>query len=149
MDEPISLVASTAVSTGIATAVRGTETAVTSLLPTTIDAKAAAAPPPPPPPKPKVITQTVGGDVMAARIIRSPSPVYPPMAKTARVQGTVVVEVEVDEEGFVINARATDGPPLLRQAAVDAVRQWVYSPVLLNGEPIAVTSTVRVNFNLQ
>jgi protein TonB len=70
------------------------------------------------------------------------------MARTARVQGTVVVEVEVDEEGNVASARATDGPALLRQAAVDAVRQWIYSPTLLNGEPIPVMAEVRVNFSL-
>jgi protein TonB len=70
------------------------------------------------------------------------------MARTARVQGTVTLEVEVDEEGNVASVTPVDGPALLRQAAVDAVRQWIYSPTLLNGEPVPVTSTVRVNFSL-
>jgi protein TonB len=144
MDEPVLFATNIAVNTGIATAVRGSDVGV-SLMPTTV---VNTAPPPPPPPKKAAPAQKVGGDVLSSRVTRQIQPSYPQMARTARVQGDVVVEVEVDEEGDVVSARATSGPALLRQAAVDAVKQWKYSPTFLNGEPISVTSTVIVKFTL-
>jgi protein TonB len=70
------------------------------------------------------------------------------MARTAKISGRVVVEVTVDEEGNVIEAVAKSGHVLLRQAAVDAVKQWKYQPALLNGEPISVIAEVNVDFKL-
>jgi protein TonB len=147
MDEPVTLFATSVVNpSGISTSARGAETTVANLLPTAV--VDASAPPPPPPPKVKAPPMRVGGEVQASRIIRQVNPVYPEAARRSRTQGVVVVEVEVDEDGNVTTAVATDGPALLRPAAVDAVRQWVYSPTLLNGEPVPVSSTVRVTFSL-
>ncbi|HET8647139.1 MAG TPA: energy transducer TonB, partial [Vicinamibacteria bacterium] len=75
-------------------------------------------------------------------------PVYPEMAKQARVQGTVVLEATIDPSGRVDNVRVLRGIPLLNEAALDAVRKWVYSPTLLNGTPVPVIMTVTVNFTL-
>jgi protein TonB len=76
-------------------------------------------------------------------------PVYPELAKRARVQGRVILVVTVDEEGNVSDIRVSSGHPLLDEAALTAVRQWKYSPTLLNGEPVPVIATVTVIFNLK
>jgi TonB family protein len=75
-------------------------------------------------------------------------PIYPPLAMQARVQGTVRFNILVDKQGKVANVQLISGHPLLVNAAVDAVRQWVYKPTLLNGEPVEVTTQVDVNFSL-
>jgi protein TonB len=90
----------------------------------------------------------VGGQVQESKIIRKVLPVYPELAKRARVEATVILEVNVDEEGNVINVRVLRSHPLLEQAAIDAVKQWKYSPTLLNGEPVPVVATVTVEFKL-
>jgi protein TonB len=105
---------------------------------------------PPPPPKPvKRDPIRVGGNVQESKLIRRVEPVYPELAKRARVQGKVVLVVTVDEEGSVSDIRVTSGHPLLDEAALTAVRQWKYSPTLLNGEPVPVIATVTVIFNLK
>jgi protein TonB len=71
------------------------------------------------------------------------------MAQAARVQGIVIVEATIGEDGHVINARILRSVPLLDQAAVEAVRQWQYTPTLLNGVPVPVIMTVTVNFSLR
>uniref|UniRef100_A0A7V4G9P2 Energy transducer TonB n=1 Tax=Desulfobacca acetoxidans TaxID=60893 RepID=A0A7V4G9P2_9BACT len=91
----------------------------------------------------------VGGNVQESKLIRRVEPVYPELAKRARVQGTVVLIVTVDEEGNVSDIQISKGHPLLNDAAVSAVRQWKYSPTLLNGEPVPVIATVTVIFNLK
>ena len=108
------------------------------------------AKPTPLPVKPQLQTksQRIGGDVLSAKLIRQVSPVYPAMAKAARAQGDVILEVEVDEEGNVASVVVKNGHTLLRQAAVDAVKQWKYTPTLLNGEPIPVIASVTVKFTL-
>ncbi|RPH76352.1 MAG: energy transducer TonB [Nitrospiraceae bacterium] len=109
----------------------------------------APPPPPPPPPRPKKVEPLrVGGNVQESRLIRKVEPVYPELAKRARVSGIVMLEVNVDEEGSVANVRVIRGHPLLDQSAIDAVKQWKYSPTLLNGEPVPVIATVTVIFNL-
>ena len=143
MDEPALFAQNIAIDTQMVTAVQST--GVSGLMPQTFST--IVAPPPPPPPK-KEPPQRVGGDVLSARLIRQPAPVYPPMARTAKVSGVVVLEVQVDEDGNVTEVKPVSGPALLRQAAMDAVRQWKYSPTLLNGEPIPVVAEVRVNFSL-
>jgi TonB family protein len=106
-----------------------------------------------PPPQPALsgytgTAQRVGGNVMQASLLSQPKPVYPPFAKIARIQGTVRFEVVIDAGGHVQNLHLISGPPLLVQSAMEAVRQWVYKPILLNGEPVEVITTVDVNFTL-
>jgi periplasmic protein TonB len=85
---------------------------------------------------------------MVSNLIYQTDPVYPPLAKQARVQGSVVLEVVINKEGSVETTRVLSGHPLLAQAAVEAVRQWRYRPVTLNGETREVVTTVTVNFKL-
>ena len=115
---------------------------------------AAAAPPPPPPPvakpaeTPKITRITVGGVVQQARVIDQPLPVYPPLARQARVQGTVHLEGIISREGRIISLRAISGHPMLIPAAIEAVKRWVYRPTLLNGDPVEVIAPIDVNFTL-
>lgn len=88
----------------------------------------------------------VGGNVRPPVRIKNVSPVYPAIAKSAQVQGEVVIEATIDEAGKVADARVMKSVPLLDQAAVDAVRQWEYQPSLLNGVPTPVVMTVTVKF---
>jgi protein TonB len=107
-----------------------------------------ALPPPPPP----VIVRTptrLGGVVLESKVVHRVQPEYPPLARTARVSGVVILDVTVNDEGEVSEIRVLSGHPLLQQAALDAVRQWKYSPTLLNGEPVPVQGTVTVIFNLR
>ena len=90
----------------------------------------------------------VGANVQQANLIYSPKPAYPPLAKQARIQGVVRLNAVVSKEGTVENLDAASGHPLLVPAALDAVRQWVYRPTLLNGEPVEVVTVVDVNFTL-
>jgi len=91
----------------------------------------------------------VGGDVQESKLILKVEPVYPPLAIQAHVSGTVLLEAEIDEEGNVANLKIVSGPPLLVHAAAQAVKQWKYSPTLLNGEPRTVLATVTVVFRLR
>ena len=65
-----------------------------------------------------------------------------------RVQGTVKFEAKISKEGTIEDLKVVSGPPLLIQAALDAVKQWLYKPTLLNGEPVEVLTTIDVNFTL-
>src|SRR5437867_4508485 len=104
------------------------------------------APPPPPPPPPPPQRIRVGGNVQAANLLSQVKPVYPPLAKQARIQGVVVLEAEISKEGTIDNLKVVTGHPLLIQSAIDAVKQWRYKPTLLNGEPVPVVTTITVNF---
>jgi protein TonB len=75
--------------------------------------------------------------------------VYPAMAKSARAAGAVTIEATIGPDGKVIDAKVLRSVPLLDQAALDAVRQWEYTPTLLNGVPVPVRVTVTINFKLQ
>ena len=88
----------------------------------------------------------VGGQVRPPIRIKEVAPVYPAIAQSARVQGDVVIEATIDENGKVADARVVKSVPLLDQAALDAVKQWEYRPSLLNGVPTAVVMTVTVKF---
>jgi TonB family protein len=90
----------------------------------------------------------VGGQIRAPTQISKVQPVYPPIALSARVQGIVILEATVGVDGRVTDAQVLRSIPLLDQAAMDAVRQWVYTPTLLNGAPVPVIMTVTVTFNL-
>ena len=109
----------------------------------------ASAPPPPPPPKaatPKRIR--VGGQVEGARLIYQPKPEYPPLAKMARIQGTVRLEAIISKDGTIQDLKVVSGHPLLVKSALEAVQRWRYQPTLLNGEPVEVVTEVDVNFTL-
>jgi len=90
----------------------------------------------------------VGGQVRAPMQVRKVNPVYPPDARDARVQGVVILEAIVGADGRVSDARILRSIPLLDQAALDAVRQWEYTPTLLNGAPVPIVMTVTVQFTL-
>jgi len=104
--------------------------------------------PPPPPPRKKKAPVRVGGNVQSSKLIRRVEPSYPELAKRARVQGIVILQVTVDETGSVGAIKIIRGHPLLSPPALEAVRQWKYSPTILNGEPVQVVATVTVNFVL-
>jgi protein TonB len=110
-----------------------------------------AAPPPPPPvevKKPTVQRIRVGGQVQQANLIRQPKPVYPPLAKQARIQGVVRFNAIIGKDGTIQNLTLMSGHPLLVPAAQEAVKQWLYKPTLLNGEPVEVATVIDVNFTL-
>src|SRR5438105_2883884 len=98
----------------------------------------AAPPPPPPPPEKKAPATpkriTIGGNVQQAKLIRQPKPVYPPLAKQARISGVVHLAAVISANGTIQDLKVISGHPLLIPAALDAVKQWVYQPTLLNGE---------------
>jgi len=112
---------------------------------------APAPPPPPPPPVKKEAPPQrirVGGNVQSAMIIRKTPPVYPQLAKSARVQGVVHLAAVIAKDGTIQELHSLGGPALLIQAAMDAVKTWIYKPTLLNGEPVQVETTIDVNFTL-
>jgi protein TonB len=90
----------------------------------------------------------VGANVQAAMLIEGPPAVYPEMARRARIQGVVRIELTVGKEGGISNMRVMSGHPLLVPAAMEAVKQYRYRPTLLNGAPVEVISTVDVPFTL-
>lgn len=91
---------------------------------------------------------TVGGGVRPPKLIREVRPAYPPLARQARIQGAVKLNAVLGREGTVQSLRLVSGHPLLAPAALDAVRQWLYEPTLLNGQPVEVILVVDVNFRL-
>jgi protein TonB len=110
-----------------------------------------APPPPPPPQEQKKATPTrirVGGQVQQANLIRQPKPIYPPLAKQARIQGVVRFNAVIGKDGTIQNLQLMSGHPLLVPAAEEAVKQWLYKPTLLNGEPVEVATVIDVNFTL-
>jgi len=90
----------------------------------------------------------VSQGVSTGRLINKVEPVYPQLARGARVQGQVVITAIISKDGTIQDLRVLSGHPLLVQAALDAVRQWRYKPYLLNGEPVEVETTVTVIFSL-
>jgi protein TonB len=113
-------------------------------------------PPPPPPPKPDPTPPPappkeikVSGGVLQGSALKKVQPPYPPIAKAARAQGAVQVQVTISEEGRVIDAQVVSGHPLLREAALQAARQWVFKPTELTGVPVKVQGVLTFNFTLQ
>jgi periplasmic protein TonB len=90
----------------------------------------------------------VAEEVMEGLLVKKVAPVYPPLAKPARIQGTVLLQVNINKTGDVEHVQLISGHPMLAQSAIDAVKQWKYQPYLLNGQPIDVETKVRVNFTL-
>lgn len=91
----------------------------------------------------------VGGDIAPPKKVKNVAPVYPEMARQARVEGIVILECEISPMGRVTNVKVLRGMPLLDQAAIDAVKQWVYTPTLVGGVPVPVLMTATVQFNLK
>ena len=90
----------------------------------------------------------MGGNVQAAKLIRQPKPIYPPLAKQARISGHVMLNAIIGKDGTIQNLTVASGHPLLVQNAMEAVKQWVYQPTLLNGEAVEVVTQIDVNFTL-
>ncbi|HKW16042.1 MAG TPA: TonB family protein [Terriglobales bacterium] len=99
---------------------------------------------------PKVAVQRVrvSQGVTQGMVLHRVQPMYPPLARTARVQGSVVLAAVIGKDGTIQNLHVLSGHPLLTQAALDAVKQWRYRPYILNGEPVEVDTQVTVNFTL-
>jgi periplasmic protein TonB len=117
--------------------------------------KATAPPAPlshPAPVKPAPVAieppRVTGGVVKMANPIHRVEPIYPPLAKQARVSGTVEIEAVIGVDGRLREVHVKSGHPLLVKAAVDAVRQWVYEPTTLNGMPVEVAGVILVTFRL-
>jgi periplasmic protein TonB len=120
-------------------------------VPSSIGETSAVAPPEPPPPAP---TPKPQGPMRISNGVREPKklieirPIYPTIAQTLRIDGTVILEAVIDERGVVDRVRVVKSIPLLDAAAVDAVRQWRYAPTLLSGVPVQVLLTIRIDFKL-
>jgi protein TonB len=99
------------------------------------------------PPPPQAVR--VGGDVVAPRKIHDVGPVYPELARQAGVQGMVILECGIDERGRVTNVDVLRGVSLLNQAAIAAVKQWIYTPTLIAGRATPIVMTVTVRFALE
>jgi protein TonB len=105
--------------------------------------------PPPPPPVTLRAPRPVGGDIRPPAKVRDVRPAYPRIAQAARVQGLVIIEATIGPDGKVRDAKVLRSIPLLDAAALEAVRQWEYTPTLLNGVPVPIVMTITVQFTLQ
>jgi periplasmic protein TonB len=106
---------------------------------------------PPPPvadPPPHTDPIHVSGGVQMAKLVKQVIPVYPPLAKNARIYGVVHLVGIIGKDGTIRNLQLIDGHPMLARAALDAVAQWVYKPTLLSGEPVEVICPIDVTFTL-
>ncbi len=90
----------------------------------------------------------VSSGVAQGLLIRQVNPIYPPLAKAARIEGKVLLQATIGKDGTVENLHLISGHPMLAPAAIDAVKQWRYKPYYLNAEPIEVETTITVNFTL-
>jgi TonB family protein len=115
-----------------------------------IQGSTVAPTPPPPPPPPGGAPQriVIGGNVQSANLVARVDPVYPDLARQAKVEGVVKLRVIVGKDGQVIHIEVLSGHPLLVASAIGAVQQWKYRQTLLNGEPVEVRTDVDVNFAL-
>ena len=109
---------------------------------------AAAVLPPPKKDGPGEQQVRVESNIQAANLIKKVIPVYPQLARSARIQGTVRFTAHIGKNGRILNLQFTSGPPVLVDSASTAVKQWVYRPTLLNGEPVEVITQIDVNFTL-
>jgi protein TonB len=90
----------------------------------------------------------LGGHVLEGKLVRRVMPEYPALARNMRVSGTVGLHGTIARDGSVRDLKVLSGHPLLVQAALAAVRQWLYAPTLLNGEPVEVSAPIQVHFKL-
>lgn len=114
-----------------------------------VGAPVVVLPPLPPPPPPAKFPIPVGGLIRAPRKIVEVAPIYPVIARSARVEGMVILEAVINEQGVVERVRVLRSKALLDEAAIAAVRQWRYTPTLLNGAPVSVLMTITINFTLE
>ena len=91
---------------------------------------------------------SISSGIAVGLLIQKTAPIYPPMARNARVSGTVVIQATISRNGTIENPRVVSGPAMLRQSALDAVKTWRFRPYMLSGEPVEVETTVNVNFSL-
>jgi protein TonB len=105
-------------------------------------------PPSAAPPPPELAPVRIGGHIKPPVKIKNVPPVYPKLAEQACVQGVVILECVISPRGTVADVKVLRSLPLLDRAAVDAVKEWVYTPTLLNGIPVPVIMTVTVKFTL-
>jgi len=106
-------------------------------------------PPPPPAPPPPRAPVRVGGQIQAPALVSKVDPVYPEVAVSARIRGVVILEANVDRDGHVVDVKVLrTASRLLDNAAITAVRQWRYRPLVLNGSPEPFVLTVVLTFNL-
>jgi protein TonB len=122
---------------------------VGSGVPAGVGAGIAVAPPPPPPPVQPPAPIRPGGIIREPKKTFDVAPVYPVIAVRARVEGKVIVEAVINERGGVERVKVLGSVPLLDAAAVEAVKQWRYTPTLLNGTPVPVLLTITINFTLR
>ncbi|MEP6644486.1 MAG: energy transducer TonB, partial [Acidobacteriaceae bacterium] len=100
---------------------------------------------------PKVSTPQrvrVSQGVTQGLVLHKVQPPYPPLARQARIQGSVTLQAEISKDGSIQNLRLISGHPMLAPSAIEAVKQWKYKPYILNGEPVEVETTITVNFTL-
>jgi TonB family protein len=90
----------------------------------------------------------VGGNMQSTKLVSQPRPIYPPDAKAARIQGVVKLSAIIAADGTIKNLEVLSGHPLLVPAALESVKQWVYQPTLLNGNPVEVQTQIDINFTL-
>lgn len=102
---------------------------------------------PPPAPHPAAPTFRTSS-MLQGSLLHQVQPTYPPLAKTARIQGPVVLEAVISKAGVIENLRVISGPPMLVKAALEAVSEWRYRPYILNNEPVEVETRITVNFTL-
>jgi TonB family protein len=98
---------------------------------------------------PLIGARTHRRDLLATNLVTPVKPIYPPDAKALRIEDAVVLEVDIGTDGRGADTGVIAGHPLLVQAATDAVRQWVYKPVILDGQAVAAVSAVTLNFAFQ
>jgi protein TonB len=111
-----------------------------------LNATMTEATPPPPPPPPRQPLPHVGGSIKPPQKVVDVAPIYPPIALAAGIEGVVILETVIAADGSVREVQVLRSIPLLDAAAVEAVRQWRFTPTLLNGEPVPVVMTVTVAF---
>ena len=91
----------------------------------------------------------MGGSVQPPVLVKKVAPLYPSFAKASRIEGVVRFSATVDKQGRVQNLQAVSGPQLLVKPAAEAVKQWVYRPMQLNGRPMEVITQIEVRFALK
>jgi protein TonB len=104
-------------------------------------------PPPPPPPPVSHEPVRIGGQVQAPALLKRVEPIYPSIAQMAAIDGIVILDAIIDEHGRVQSLKVLRGHPLLAKAATDAVQQWEYEPLKLNGRPTAFELSVSLWFH--
>jgi protein TonB len=109
----------------------------------------AVVPTPVPTPRQETGPMRLTSSLISSKVLEKPAPPYPAIAKAAGMQGTVAVQILIDEQGRVISAKATSGPPLLQGAAVQAAHRARFTPTVLGGRPVKVTGSITYNFVLR